>query len=371
MYESFFGLRERPFQLTPDTRFLFLTPRHREALATLRYGLSGPRGITLLLGEAGTGKTTVLRAALRDLRQPNSRHVVVSNPTLTRAEFYEFLADGFQVARAGTSKARFLLDLQADILIRTAQGGMSAIVIDEAQSLPYELLEEIRLLANFETETEKLLNVVLVGQQELADRLNDVSLRQLKQRVSLRCTLTPLDLRETASYIAKRIRVAGGDSGTVFTREAVLAIHEASRGIPRTIGVVCDNALVGGFAAQERPVGVRIVADVCRDFDLNGNGDTASEPLAHAVGMNEREALHAGRRDSGPPAVAHDVVPHAGHPGHGGHAAPVPIDGHRAEAPVRPREVVRPAPAPSHPGEGDGRAPMFGFVEKKRRFSFF
>jgi general secretion pathway protein A len=272
MYEKFFGLRERPFQLTPNPRYLFLNPSHREALATLRDGLSAPRGVTLLLGEAGTGKTTILMAALRAERNPAHRHVLVSNPVMARAEFFEFLAESFQLPRVGESKARFLIDFQRDVSARSAQGGLTALVIDEAQSLPYALLEEIRLLANLETETTKLVNVVLVGQQELADRLNDPSLRQLKQRVGLRCSLEPLDLRETARYIAARLRVAGADAADVFTRDAVVAIHAASHGIPRTIGVICDNALLGGYAAQVKPVDRAVVEDVCRDFDLPLDG---------------------------------------------------------------------------------------------------
>jgi general secretion pathway protein A len=297
MYESYFGLRERPFQLTPNPRYLFLNPSHREALATLRDGLSAPRGVTLLLGEAGTGKTTILTAALRAERNPNHRHVLLSNPVLTRAEFFEFIAECFQLPNASGSKARFLLDFQRDVSERSRKDGITALVIDEAQSLPYALLEEIRLLANLETETTKLVNVVLVGQQELADRLNDPSLRQLKQRVGLRCSLEPLDLRETARYIAARLRVAGADAADVFTKDAVMAIYAASGGIPRTIGVICDNALLGGYAAQVKPVDRPIVEDVCRDFDLPLDGQARPGQVA----AGQAPARPAGARP-GPPA---------------------------------------------------------------------
>ena len=268
MYEAFYGFRERPFLITPNPRFLFLNSGHREALATLRLGLSSSLGITLLLGDAGTGKTTLLRAALDAERRAQNRYALLNNPALTRAEFYEILAEALGLPAPAGSKARFLLDFQRDVVERHAAGGSTALVIDEAQSLSHELFEEIRLLANLETETEKLVNVVLVGQRELADRLNDPSLRQLKQRICLRCTLQPLDLRETASYIALRVRVAGAVAGDIFTKDAVLAVYEASRGIPRTIGVICENALLGGFAAERKPVDRTIIVDVCRDLDL-------------------------------------------------------------------------------------------------------
>ena len=173
MYKAFYGLDERPFQLTPNPRFLFLNPLYREALATLRYGLASSLGITLLLGEAGTGKTTLLRAALHAEQHPERRHVVLSNPTLAPSEFYEILADGFGLPHASGSKGRFLLAFERDLLARHKAGGLTAIVIDEAQSLTHELFEEIRLLANLETATAKLVNVVLVGQQELADQHAD------------------------------------------------------------------------------------------------------------------------------------------------------------------------------------------------------
>jgi len=277
MYEAFFGLNERPFHLTPNPRFLFLNPRHREALATLRYGLTSSLGITVLLGEAGTGKTTLLRSALHAERRPEHRCAVLSNPTLAPADFYEILADKFGLPHASGSKGRFLLAFERDLLERHTAGGRTAVVIDEAQSLTHELFEEIRLLANLETATSKLVNVVLVGQQELADRLNDPSLRQLKQRIVLRSSLAPLDLHWTASYIAARLRVAGADPCGVFTKDAVVAIYEASRGIPRTIGVVCENALLAGYAAQIKPVDQSIVGDVCADLDLYANGGPPRE----------------------------------------------------------------------------------------------
>jgi general secretion pathway protein A len=269
MYERFYGLTERPFDLTPNPRFLYLTERHREALSSLQYGIVGRRGVTLLIGEAGTGKTTIVRAALDAVAGPNSLLVYLNNPTLSRTEFFELLAAKLDLApEARHSKARFLLELEHAVQARHAGGGVTALVVDEAQSLPHELIEEIRLLANVESQTEKLLPVVLAGQPELAARLEQEDLRQLKQRIALRCELAALEIRETAAYIAGRLKIAGGDSAKIFTREAVQTIHERSRGIPRTISVICDNALVTGFAGGIRPVGSHVILEVCHDFRL-------------------------------------------------------------------------------------------------------
>jgi type II secretory pathway predicted ATPase ExeA len=270
MYERFYGLRERPFDLTANPKFLFLSSRHAEALSNLQYGISARRGVTLIIGEAGTGKTTLVRSFLASAPSQNIECVHLYNPTLTRAEFIEFLARSFNLsARAAESKTTLLYELERTLLERRQAGIVPALIVDEAQALPIELLEEIRLLANVETAEEKLLPVVLVGQPQLAVRLNAPDLKQLKQRVALRCDLRPLDLNETTAYIAERVRIAGGDAANLFSREAVQVIHQCSQGIPRTISVICDNALVSGFATNQRPVGWEVVREVCEDFDLN------------------------------------------------------------------------------------------------------
>ena len=269
MYERFYGLHERPFDLTPDPRFLFLSPQHHETLVHLKYGLSGRPGITLVVGDAGTGKTTLIRGALQGLEGSPSRIAMIANPTLTRGEFYDHLAGTFGFSReAATSKATFLSELHASLEACSQAGAVLALIVDEAQSLPSELLEELRLLTNVEGTNGQSLTLLMVGQPELADRLNDPSLRQLKQRVALRANLNPFSLKETAGYIAARITVAGGRADQVFTRDAVLAIHTASKGLPRVISVLCDNALVTGFAGNVKPVGSSIIAAVCQDFDL-------------------------------------------------------------------------------------------------------
>lgn len=295
MYEQYYGLRERPFDLSPNPRFLFLSRGHKEALTHLRYGLSGRPGITVVVGEAGTGKTTLVRAALQSVANAQSKVVHLSNPTLTRQEFYEYLATEYGFgAGAVESKTTFIRELAAALTRAATSNSVLALVVDEAQSLPHALLEEIRLLTNTEGSTGNTVAIAMVGQPELAGRLNDPSLRQLKQRVALRCELLPLDLNETAAYVAARVRVAGGRPDQLFTRDAILAIHEHSSGIPRTISVLCDNSLVTGFAMDVKPVGRQIVEDVCRDFEL-AQGKTAPVQPAEsgAVSVSAEEQASA------------------------------------------------------------------------------
>ena len=280
MYQRYYGLRELPFELTPNPTYLYLTPKHREALSNLEYGLFSAKSLTVLIGEAGTGKTTLLRAALESERCKQVKCVYLNNPALTRSEFVRMLATRFELgADAADSKAVLLENLERVLGERRAQGEITALVVDEAQSLSYELLEEIRLLANIETQSEKLLPLVLAGQPELSGRLDEPELRQLKQRVALRCEVGALELSETAAYIAARIRTAGGVPSKLFTREAVSVIHEHSGGIPRTISVICDNALVTAMALERQPVDQSIVLEVCRDFHLRHNASGAGATL--------------------------------------------------------------------------------------------
>jgi general secretion pathway protein A len=290
MYERYYGLQDRPFDLSPDPRYLFLSNKHREALTHLRYGLWERPGLTVLIGDAGTGKTTLVRAALQSAPASATKIVQLCNPTLTRSEFFEYLANGFGfTSQAALSKTRFLSELE-DAISSPAQAPL-ALVVDEAQSLPYELLEEIRLLTNLDAGRGRSLAVALVGQPELAVRLNDPTLRQLKQRITLRCQLDPLSLGETASYITARVRVAGGRAELLFSREAVIGIQEYSQGIPRTISVICDNALVNGFAADIKPIGREIVLEVCRDFHIRSSRHVNVKPAASA---DFRDAEQAG-----------------------------------------------------------------------------
>jgi len=274
MYQEFYGLREKPFELTANPKYLYLTPRHQEALSNLQYGLSAAKAVTVLIGEAGTGKTTLLNAAMASDRCRQVRSVVIRNPALKRDEFIEMLARSLDLsAEAARSKTVLLEELEVFLRESRSRGAITALVVDEAQSLSTDLLEEIRLLANIETAAEKLLPLVLVGQPELGTRLEESSLRQLKQRVALRCEITAFTFQETATYIMTRIQKAGGSASRLFTRQAVMRIHEYSEGIPRSISVICDNALLHGLALGRRPVEEDMVLEVCRDFHF-GNGRT-------------------------------------------------------------------------------------------------
>ena len=354
MYEKFFGLRERPFDLTPNPRYLFLTAAYREALSNLIYGLSGRKGLTVLTGEAGTGKTTLLTVALAQWREEGHLVATLRNPTMERTEFLEFLSLEFGLSpRAAESKTVLLREFEALLRDRHAHGKLTALVIDEAHSLPTELLEEIRLLANIETPDTKLLPLILLGQPELADRLNDPNLRQLKQRVALRCSLVPLDVREAAAYVAKRIQLAGGDSLQLFTREAVEAIHYGSGGIPRLINVICDNALVNAMAAGVKPVSQDIVREVCADFDLpvlpQAAGRIRATPAVPSVqgGIATAPAPAAVRPEAGASAATSastDSAASAGGPAPAIHSpVALPPGGILAQArviPINPSTVV-------------------------------
>lgn len=285
MYEHFYGLRERPFEITPDLRYLHLTPMHREALGAIQYGVTARRGIVVVMGEAGTGKTSIARAALRALRESKVRQIFLANPMLSRQEFFRFLARAFRLPMPGDAdKVELLRLLEAVLRDYHVRGRPVVLVIDEAQSLPDELLEEIRLLANIETATTKLLQVVLAGQPELGVRLSAPALRPLKQRIAVRATLRPLDLQGTAAMVAGRIRIAGGVPSQVFTPGAVEAIYRHSGGIPRVINVICDNALLTGYASELKPVPQHVVREVCRDLDLP---EVVTTPARHPESESE------------------------------------------------------------------------------------
>ena len=338
MYERFYGLSELPFELTANPKYLFLTKAQREALSNLQYGLLSARSLTLLIGEAGTGKTTLIRAALESERCRHVRCIYLNNPVLRADDFMRLLALKFDLgAESGESKSLLLERLERLLRERHAAGETTALVIDEAQSLSVELLEEIRLLANIETPSAKLLPLVLAGQPELAARLEEPNLRQLKQRVTLRCELEPFDLADTAAYIASRIRTAGGEPSRVFSREAVTLIHQYSRGIPRTISVICDNALITGMALGSKRVTQAIVSEVCRDLHLGAIEQSSVSSGGGAKRMSRiDEALKISEGASGVAAPELDAIDAA---------RLSPLTQYSFEDPERhAREPVRPAP---------------------------
>ena len=308
MYERFFGLRERPFELTPDPRFLFLSPSHREALSNLQFGIAARKSLTVLIGEVGSGKTTLVRRTLTVAKEEGWRCIFLKNPQLSPDEFATFFARELGIDQSAELPRWERLEAIERRLgkLRTA-GEAVGLIVDEAQNLSDALFEELRQLTNFETDTEKLLSVLLVGQPELGQRLNEAALRHLKQRIALRCVLQPLTLPETAAYIAARIVIAGGQSATVFTREAVTAIFHASRGLPRAVSVLCDNALITAFAASERPVSSRTVAEVCRDFDYASVLERPAAESDEPVGPISAKTVLADQR----PDVDETAIPDA------------------------------------------------------------
>ncbi len=268
MYMKFYELEEEPFGLTPDPRFIFETESHLEALATLKYGIEHNKSLILLTGESGSGKTTTLRAVIRDFSD-DILPVYLFNPFLTAPEFFEYLATelGIKFPR-GATKPEILSALGRFLAARHSKGLRTLLIIDEAHGLPLELLEESRLLLNFETNSEKLIQIILSGQPELQDSLNRPNMRQLKQRVSLRCNIKPLSVFEIGNYIRSRLKTAGGKNLNLFDNSAVGLIAHASQGIPRVVNNICDNALLYGYASGSAIINRDIIADVIAALDI-------------------------------------------------------------------------------------------------------
>jgi general secretion pathway protein A len=257
-----------PFSLTPDPHFLFRTESHLEVLATLKYAIEHNKGLVVITGESGTGKTTVLRAAIQHFG-PEIQLVYIFNPFITATEFFEQLMVEMGIdVDSNASKPQRLAAVGRLLADRHSQGFRTVLVIDEAHGLPTALLEEVRLLMNFETSAEKLLQVVLSGQPELADALNRPSLRQLKQRVSMRCSLKPLTVFDINKYIRFRLKQAGAANLNLFDHTAIALIGHASRGIPRVINNICDNALLYGYASGIEFISRNTIAEVIESLDL-------------------------------------------------------------------------------------------------------
>ena len=279
MYAEFYGLKESPFALTPDPRYLYFTPSHTEVMANLHYGIESGKGLIVVTGEVGTGKTTMLRWVMQRL----DRTVLVAyifNPRLSVPEFYQHLAALFDIQNWET-KSDLLIELGNVLESRHSRGLRTVLIIDEAHGLSPYVLEEVRLLCNFESDTAKHLQIVLTGQPELRTVLNNPNLRQLKQRVALRCDIKALpNVEETVQYINTRLKVAGATRSDIFSPGAVDYIFRCSEGIPRNINNLCDNALLNGFAAGEPIISRAAVQEVAETFDV----------LPRVQSIDEREA---------------------------------------------------------------------------------
>jgi len=270
MYKHFYNLKRNPFEITPDPSFLFTTRKHNEALAALYYGVRRRKGFVVLTGEVGTGKTLLVRCLLQILNRANVAYAYVFNPRLSPTEFLQYVAGDLRLPTAGKSKSELLLDLSSYLIARFQKGLTTVLVVDEAHHLSADVLEEVRLLTNLETPKEKLLQILLVGQQELEAKLDSTDLRQLKQRIALRSHLGPLDLDETGGYIECRLRLAGHTNPVeVFAAETILEVHRQSRGFPRLINTLCENALIHGYASQSENITPKMIAEIAADFRLN------------------------------------------------------------------------------------------------------
>jgi general secretion pathway protein A len=290
MYTSFFRLTREPFGMTPDSALVYMTSTHREALAGLRYAILAQKGFSLLTGEAGTGKTTVISRLLTSL-PPHVKVFPIFNPVLQPDEFLEYLMLQIGIKDIPVSKARRLMILQETLKEADRNGEIPVLLIDEAHKLRVDVLEEIRLLGNFETANKKLIQIVLAGQSELCDLLNATDLRQLKQRIAVRLSLQPLSPAQITEYIAYRWQMSGAPDAHPFSSEALAAIVRYAKGIPRIVNAICDNALVLMVAEAKPAIDEAMIVAVCADLDLLINPPQPVAVLTKDDKSPEREAI--------------------------------------------------------------------------------
>ena len=272
MYNAFFGFSESPFSLAPDPGFLYPSEQHEEALANLIYGVQSRKGFVVLTGEVGTGKTTMLECLRDYLDEQQTAFAFLFNSRITAGQFFEMIAYDLDLDCRRDSKTDVLFALNALVVQQAEQGRTTALIVDEAHNLDWEVLEEIRLLGNMENRQGKLIQVILAGQPELERKLDAPNLRQLKQRVVLRCNLEPFSAPETARYIESRLEHAGMPSQTVFSPELLAEIHLRSQGIPRVINAICDNLLLTAFALESKAATAEMLDEVSADMHLDWPG---------------------------------------------------------------------------------------------------
>ena len=280
MYQQYFGLTEQPFSIAVNPRYLFMSDRHRDALAHLLYGVGSGGGFILLTGEVGTGKTTLNRCLLEQLPEQTDIAIVL-NPALSAVELLATVCDEFEVEyEQGTDSLKLLTDALHQFLLANHRANRrTVLMIDEAQHLGFEVLEQIRLLTNLETDEKKLLQIILTGQPELADMLRRPELRQLNQRITARFNLTPLDASETAAYIQHRLQIAGLPSNrVVFPSAASKAVYRLSGGIPRLVNLLCDRAMMGAYGRQVEEVSARLVTEAAAEV-LGTASNNATDPV--------------------------------------------------------------------------------------------
>jgi len=269
MYKKFFGLRDNPFNVNPDPRFLYFTQQTQRALAELTYGIQNRKGLILLTGEVGTGKTTLINCLLDWLRHRKIPTAFIFNSRLSVDHLFEFILNDFGIPIDTQIKSNMLMQLNTWLIECFRAGVSPVLIIDEAQGLSLKSLEEIRLLLNLETASQKLLQIVLAGQPELEDKVKRPELRQLRQRITLRCNTRPLALEESRGYITERLRISGAMGDPIFASDAMDAVHFYSQGIPRVINLLCEHALINAYAEHFRPVPARMVEEAARDFSLD------------------------------------------------------------------------------------------------------
>jgi general secretion pathway protein A len=290
MYKRFYNLQRNPFEITPDPSFLFATKKHNEALAALYYGVKRRKGFVVMTGEVGTGKTLLVRCLLQVLHRANVAYAYVFNPRLSAMEFLQYIAGDFRLPTAGKSKSDLLLDLSSFVIARHQRNLTTVLVVDEAHHLSADVLEEVRLLTNLETPQEKLLQILVIGQPELDEKLDSTDLRQLKQRIALRSHLASLSLEETQGYIYCRLQLAGNTNpAQLFPMETILEIHRQAQGFPRLINTLCENALIHGYAKQSRSIAPEVIVEIAADFRLNVENISTAEHLMQGERSGEIE----------------------------------------------------------------------------------